>query len=242
MKKIYFKKIRFINLSKKDFPKIIKKSGLFVFPSGPGLATINNNKEYLKSLRNSDYVFFDSGYLCLILKIMKNIHVNKLSGLLFLKKLIHNLKNSKFKVLLIDPNSESSKKNQYFFKKKLIKNLYNYIAPKYHDNFDDKILLKKIKKIDPKFVIINLGGGVQEKLGLYIKNNTKKNITIICTGAALAFLTGDQAKIPHFIDKLYLGWLFRIIFNPRLYFLRYLYSFKLLFMVNNTKVKVYDKK
>jgi len=59
---------------------------------------------------------------------------------------------------------------------------------------------------------------------------------------AIAFLTGDQAKIPNFIDKLYLGWLFRIIFNPRLYFLRYFNSFKLLFMVNNSKVKLYEKK
>jgi exopolysaccharide biosynthesis WecB/TagA/CpsF family protein len=234
--------IKFENISRIKLLNPLNFNGLLTFPAAPALVNIYKDKKYYLSLKNSDYVFFDSGYLCLILKIMKNIHVNKLSGLLFLKKLIRNLKNSKFKVLLIDPNSESSKKNEYFFKKKLIKNLYNYIAPKYNDNFDDKILLKKIKKIDPKFVIINLGGGVQEKLGLYLKKNTKKNITIICTGAAIAFLTGDQARIPHFIDKLYLGWLFRIIFNPRLYFFRYLNSFKLLFMVNNTKVKVYGKK
>lgn len=234
--------IKFENISKDKVLNPINLNGLLTFPAAPALVNIFKDKKYYLSLKNSDYVFFDSGYLCLILRIIKNIHVNKLSGFLFLKKLIQNLKNSKFKILLVDPNSESSKRNKYFLKKKHIKNLYNYIAPIYNDNFEDKILLKKIKKIDPKFIIINLGGGVQEKLGLYLKNNTKKNITIICTGAALAFLTGDQAKIPHFIDKLYLGWLFRIIFNPRLYFLRYLHSFKLLFMVNNIKVKVYDKK
>ena len=38
-----------------------------------------------------------------------------------------------------------------------------------------------------KFIIINLGGGVQEKLRLYIKNHIKKNTTIICTGFAIAF-------------------------------------------------------
>ena len=234
--------IKFENINKDKLLNPINFNGLLTFPAAPALVNIFKDKKYYLSLKNSDYVFFDSGYLCLILRIIKNIYVSKLSGFLFLKKLIQNLKNSKFKILLVDPNLESSKKNKYFLKKKHIRNLYNYISPIYNDNFEDKILLKKIKKINPKFIIINLGGGVQEKLGLYIKNNTKKNITIICTGAALAFLTGDQAKIPHFIDKLYLGWLFRIIFNPRLYFLRYLYSFKLLFMVNNTKVKVYDKK
>ena len=234
--------IKFENISKDKLLNPINFNGLLTFPAAPALVNIFKDKKYYQSLKNSDYVFFDSGYLCLILRIIKNIHVNKLSGLLFLKKLIHNLKNSKFKILLIDPNSESSKRNKYFLKKKFIKNLYSYIAPQYNYNFDDKILLKKIKKIDPKFIIINLGGGVQEQLGLYIKNNTKKKITIICTGAAIAFLTGDQAKIPHYIDKYYLGWLFRIIFNPGLYFSRYLNSFKLLFMVNNTKVRVYGKK
>ena len=56
-------------IKKKDFNNIIKQKGLFVFPSGPGLATIENEFKYLESLRNSDYVFFDSGYLVILLKI-----------------------------------------------------------------------------------------------------------------------------------------------------------------------------
>ena len=69
-KKIIFNKIKFINIKKKDFNNIIKQKGLFVFPSGPGLATIENEFKYLESLRNSDYVFFDSGYLVILLKIL----------------------------------------------------------------------------------------------------------------------------------------------------------------------------
>ena len=113
--------IKFENINRIKLLNPLNFNGLLTFPAAPALVNIYNDKKYYLSLKNSDYVFFDSGYLCLILKIMKNIHVNKLSGLLFLKKLIHNLKNSKFKVLLIDPNSESSKKNQYFFKKKTYK-------------------------------------------------------------------------------------------------------------------------
>ena len=234
--------IKFENIDQDESFNPLNFKGLLTFPAAPALVNISKDKKYYLSLKNSNYVFFDSGYLCLILRIFKNINANKFSGLLFLRRLLQNLKNSKFKVLLIDPNQESSKKNKNYLKKKNIQNSYSYIAPVYDNDFDDKILLQKIKKINPKFIIINLGGGVQEKLGLYIKNHTKKNTTIICTGAAIAFLTGDQAKIPHFIDKLYLGWLFRIVFNPRLYFLRYLNSFKLFFMVNNTKVKIYGKK
>lgn len=234
--------IKFENVEKDKLFNPLNFKGLLTFPAAPALVNIFKDKEYYLSLKNSNYVFFDSGYLCLILRIFKNIHANKFSGLLFLRRLLRKLKNSNFKILLIDPNEESSKKNKYYLEKNSIKNLYNYVAPVYVDSFNDKILLKKIKKINPKFIIINLGGGVQEKLGLYLKRNIKQKTTIICTGAAIAFLTGAQAKIPDFVDKVYLGWLFRIIYNPKLYFYRYFYSFKLFKMIIKTDIKIYGKK
>ena len=94
MKKIIFKKIKFISFKENEFNKIIQKKGLFVFPSGPGLATINKEFKYLESLRNSDYVFFDSGYFVFLLKILKNISVKKFSGYLFLKLLFKKFKNT----------------------------------------------------------------------------------------------------------------------------------------------------
>ena len=46
IKKIIFKDIIFNNFDHKNFKKIITKKGLFVFPSGPGLGSINSSKEY----------------------------------------------------------------------------------------------------------------------------------------------------------------------------------------------------
>ena len=76
---ILFNKIKFINISKKDFPKIIKKSGLFVFPSGPGLANLKINSPYHKALVKADHVFFDSGYFVILLRVLKKIKVDKFS-------------------------------------------------------------------------------------------------------------------------------------------------------------------
>jgi N-acetylglucosaminyldiphosphoundecaprenol N-acetyl-beta-D-mannosaminyltransferase len=242
MKKIYFKKIRFINLSKKDFPKIIKKSGLFVFPSGPGLATINNNKEYLKSLRNSDYVFFDSGYFVLLLKILKNINVEKFSGYLFLELLFKQFKkNRNIKILSVDPNPILSKNNNLFFINLGIhkKKIFNYISPNYiPSNIKDKKLLEITSKLKPDFIILNLGGGVQEILGMYLKKNLNIKTKIICTGGAISFFTKDQAPINQILDKLFLGWLIRILFNPIVFLPRYLKSFKLFKIVLKEKITV----
>ena len=74
----------------------------------------------------------------------------------------------------------------------------------------------------------NIGGGMQEVLGLYLKKNLNKKTTIICTGGAISFFTGDQAPINKFIDKFFLGWLVRLIFDPSTFYKRFFYAFKLI--------------
>ena len=85
----------------------------------------------------------------------------------------------------------------------------------------------------------NIGGGKQEILGLYLKNLTIKT-TILCTGAAISFFTKDQAPINRVVDKFYLGWFVRLIFNPFVFSKRYLNSLKLIPMVIFSKIKTID--
>ena len=86
--------------------------------------------------------------------------------------------------------------------------------------------------------MINLGSGVQEPLGYYLKQNLNYNPGIICTGAAISFFTKSQANISPFIDKLGLGWLWRCISNPIVFIPRYLSAFRLFFLILKTKIKV----
>ena len=202
IKKIIFKNIIFNNLDQKNFNKIILKKGLYTFPSGPGIASIDTSTEYYNSLKKADLVFFDSGFFILLLKILKNINVKKFSGYKFLRLFFIYLKSND---------------------KKIIFSI-------------DKKLLKKIIKAKPDFIMINIGGGIQEILGLFLKQNLKSKVTIICTGGAISFFTGDQAPINDFIDKLFLGWIVRLVFNPFVFFKRYLIALKLIPMVIMNKI------
>ncbi len=242
IKKIIFQKIAFHNIQKKDFDKYIREKKLFVFPSGSGIPLIKEDKKYYLSLKKADYVFFDSGFFVLLLNILKNIKVNKFSGFKFLYIFFNYLKKNKNKkIFCIDPNALFSKSNQKYLKKIGIKKIYSYVAPNYKtSNLVDKNLIKKINKAKPDYILTNIGGGIQEILGLYLKKNLKNKTTIICTGGAISFFTGDQAPITKFIDKIYLGWLLRLIFNPLLFYKRYLYALRLFPMVLFNKVKVVD--
>ena len=240
--KIIFKKIRFNNVNPKNFDKYIVKKGLFVFPAGPALASINQSNKYYESLRKADLVFFDSGFFVLLLKFFKNISVKKFSGYKFISLFLDYLKKNKNKsVFCIDPNLKFSLSNKILFNNLGIKRIYNYLAPKYKTKkLSDKKLLKKIKKIRPDFIITNIGGGRQEILGLYLKKNLKIKTTILCTGAAISFVTKDQAPINNLVDQFYLGWFVRLIFNPLVFLRRYLYSLRLIPMVIFSKIKIID--
>ena len=242
IKQIKFKGITFKNFDIKDFKKIIEKKGLFLFPSGPGLSTIEKEMPYLRALKNADYNFFDSGYFVLLLKYFKKIDVNKFSGYLFIKLFLDYIKkNNNKKLFLVDPNIRLSVSNTKLFNKLGVskKNINNYIAPHYDSkSISDKRLLNIVKNIKPDYILLNIGGGTQEILGLYLKDNINFKCTIMCTGAAISFFTGDQAPINVFFDKIYLGWLIRIIFNPSVFLPRYIKTLKLINIVLNNNIKV----
>ena len=67
----------------------------------------------------------------------------------------------------------------------------------------------------PKHVIIGIGGGTQDKLGSYLKHHLSYRPGIYCIGAAPGFITGDQVGIPTWADQFFVGWIFRLIAQPR---------------------------
>ena len=96
-----------------------------------------------------------------------------------------------------------------------------YVAPAYGHPIEDRELLKRLRDRRPRHVIVTLGSGTQERLGLYLKRNLDYAVAIHCTGAATSFLSGDQVHIPPWADKFYLGWLFRCWADPKRYGTRY---------------------
>ena len=215
-------------------------TGLIVFPSGPGLASINTDKVYLKSIQKADMAIFDSGYFVLLLKLLKGIKVSKFSGYKFLKLFLMN--NKKKKIFVVEADKKTAILNKKYLKRYKI-NIKNrqYIAPFYKKNsyISDISLLKILKKKKPLTILINLGGGTQEVLGSYLKKNLNYKPLIICTGAAISFFTKKQAPINVFFDNMYMGWLIRCIFNPSIFVPRYLSALKLIFHVWSCKVKKY---
>ena len=215
-----------------EFSKILKKinlGGYLVAPAASALAEINKDRLYYKAISQSDCAIFDSGFFCVLLRIFKIYNPTKFSGYLFLKKFLIDKNVKKKKILLINASNHQEKLNKELMYINKFKKVFMYNVRFYKSNkINDQKLINFINKCKPFYVLINIGGGKQEPLAFYIKKKIKFKLRILCLGAAIDFITGLQAPINLFIDKIYLGWFLRIAFNPKKFFLRVFKSFYLI--------------
>ncbi len=216
------------------FDFLNEKGGLLTVPAAPALVTIKEDKEYYNALLKSDIVIPDSGYMVLIWNIFFKNKLKKISGLEFINHFLSQSDRvNQGKLFLINPSELDGQINTQYLKNSGfdLEETYNYTAPFYKNNIVDVNLLDQLEKHTPKWILINIGGGTQEKLGFYLKENLTYKPVILCTGAALAFKTGRQGKMPKWMDQIYLGWLHRCFSNPKTFIPRYLKGFKLLSLV-----------
>jgi N-acetylglucosaminyldiphosphoundecaprenol N-acetyl-beta-D-mannosaminyltransferase len=89
------------------------------------------------------------------------------------------------------------------------------VASSARPSIEDTKLLGIVHARKPKHIVIAIGGGMQDKIGNYIKQNCRYRPGIYCIGAAPGFVTGDQVRIPMWADRFFVGWIFRIFAQPR---------------------------
>ena len=204
---------------------LAKQGGLVVMPSGPNLADLPSEPEYQEAVKNSDLALLDSGFLKFLWWVRMGERLPRNSGLKFLVKLLNDSEFLKEQgSFWVMPSKDESLHNQIWLKTRgiLLEDKECYISPIYEKGqIEDRSLKDILIKKRPRIIVINIAGGVQERLGYYLRCELDYRPTIICTGAAIAFLTGKQAVIPPWADRLYLGWFLRCIKAPSQYIPRY---------------------
>lgn len=206
--------------------------GLVVAPSGPGLAVdLVVSPSYRRAVTTADLAITDSGWMILLWRARTGQRLPRHSGLKLIRALLEvpELK-APGAVFWVMPSAAEDARNRGW----LNENGFNvtdadvYLAPFYgKGDIEDPALVSKIEARKPKLVMLCIGGGVQERVGLMLRDKLSIRPGIACLGAAIAFLTGGQAPIPVWADKLFLGWLMRILHSPRKFWRRYYEALRL---------------
>lgn len=214
----------FVGTAQDAINQVSKQGGLVVVPAAPALKNLARDQQYRDALLGADFAIADSALMVLLWNMMQGSRIPKLSGLKYLRTLINQQDirepENSFWVM---PTPAAAMRNVAWLRRNGIPVTDDnvYIAPIYGDVIRDEELLAKLEKCRPKHLVLGIGGGTQERLGFYLKQNLSFRPAIHCVGAAIAFLSGDQVRIPVWIDEVGLGWLLRSISNPRRFVPRY---------------------
>jgi N-acetylglucosaminyldiphosphoundecaprenol N-acetyl-beta-D-mannosaminyltransferase len=213
---------------------LVGNGGLLVVPAAPALKNLSEDTAYREALLGADIAITDSSLMVMVWNFVQRDSIKRLSGLEYLVELLTRPEvrrpGSTFWIMA---TAESSVRNLEWLSNQglAVSPEDTYIAPMYGSAIQDNELLRKLRDRRPKHIVITIGGGAQERLGLFLKRNLDWLPAIHCIGAAIAFLSGDQVQIPLWADRLYLGWLFRCVSEPKRYVPRYWSARKLIAMM-----------
>ncbi len=239
--------IPFLAMSAAEALELTLRGGLVLVPAAPPLAQdFLHNPDYRQAILDAEFVLPDSGAMVLVWNIFHCLsprnRLSRLSGLEYLKALLVVLRERpNLKTFWIMPNQREQEINLRWLHSRGLTQVTAeqcYLAPKYpaprpgeRGAIRDETLVARLKQARPDVIVVNVGGGVQEQLGHYLRRELDFQTTIVCTGAAIAFLSGCQANIPDWADRYYFGWLLRIFQAPGKFGPRYFRALKIIWLL-----------
>lgn len=211
------------------------QGGLVVVPSAPVLVAMTEDPVLRRALLGADHAVADSGLMVLLWRLFTRQKLLRVSGLEYLQTLLARKElwaaGATFWVM---PDTRAQDRNLgWLVQQGLSLTAADcYVAPLYpRGEIEDLRLLEILERRRPRQVILCVGGGVQERLGLFLRDRLTYRPGIHCIGAAIGFLSGDQVNIPAWADRCYLGWLWRSFSSPRRYVPRYWKAVRLVFLL-----------
>jgi N-acetylglucosaminyldiphosphoundecaprenol N-acetyl-beta-D-mannosaminyltransferase len=210
--------------------------GLVLAPSGPGLCDLERDPDYRDALLGSDVNLTDSGLVILVEALRSRRKLPRASGLGYIEALLARPEVRRAGgTFWVMPSTEATSRNVAWLRSQGVEVTEDdcYVAPMYarRGRVEDRALAELLDERRPDHVVICVGSGPQEKLGLFLKRELSYGPGIHCLGAAIGFLSGEQASIPAWADRAYLGWFLRCIDDPRTFVPRYLKAFRLVYLL-----------
>jgi UDP-N-acetyl-D-mannosaminuronic acid transferase (WecB/TagA/CpsF family) len=212
--------VRFYTADLEGLIDLVAGGGLIVVPSAPVMARLADDEAHREAMEGADFAVTDSAFMVILWVMLTGERVRRITGLRLLRGLFSGGGfRARGETFWVMPSAADSDANLAWLRSKGfdVSSDDAYVAPVYprEGALSDDRLREIIGARRPRLVIIALSGGVQERLGWYLRKNLGYMPTILCIGGAIAFLSGRQTRIPVWADRMALGWFLRLIFSPR---------------------------
>ena len=208
--------------------------GCIVVPASTALAKLKYDGEYARALQQADLVLPDSALLALIWSALGQGSIKKISGTDYLRCLLDEANSETTEQTLWVVSSETAQRqaSAHFRQRNMAFEQQKFHVMAEAGSVDRcHALLYEIENLRPAHIVIALRSGVQEKLGIYLRDYLLYRPCIHCLGAGLGFLTGNETAIPEGLSRRNLGWLARLASQPRMILPRLGIAFSVVTMI-----------
>lgn len=197
--------------------------GYGVIPAAPSLLKLKHDEEYRRAMQSADLALADSGLVVLLWRMAGGQRLRKVSGINYFKHLFeHGGIQARENTFWLFASDDAKTKAAKWLEQRgvSVRENNSFIAPAPSSSEQDYSILVKIEEEKPKHIVIAMAGGGQEKLAMYLRDYLLYRPSIHCIGAALSFLSGEERAIPEWAERSHLGWLVRLVAQPRMIFPR----------------------
>jgi UDP-N-acetyl-D-mannosaminuronic acid transferase (WecB/TagA/CpsF family) len=212
--------VRFYISCLEGLMELVPEGGLIVAPSAPVMVRLADDPAHREALEGADLAITDSSFMVLLWLFRTGERIRRISGLRMLRAIFADGGfRGRGDTFWVMPSKADSDANLTWLLDQgfQVSSDDAVVAPMYSRSgpISDPGLVNLIKTRRPRLIVIALSGGVQERLGWELRQRLDYKPAILCIGGAIAFLTGQQAGIPVWADRLGLGWIIRFISAPK---------------------------
>jgi UDP-N-acetyl-D-mannosaminuronic acid transferase (WecB/TagA/CpsF family) len=211
-----------------------RNGGYVVIPAAPALIKLRYDEEYRRAMQNADLALADSGLLALLWRLAAGRRLTRISGITYFRYLFEHggIQAGESVFWIFASDRAKGKAIGWLAERGLrVEEQSCFTASASPSSSQDYAILVRIEEDKPKHVVIAMAGGGQEKLALYLRDYLLYRPSIHCIGDALGFLSGEERTMPEWAERTHLGWLMRLLAQPRMFFPRIGIAFALVRMV-----------
>lgn len=231
MSKIDLKLIKVDHLSQSAVIDIIKNQflksvtpNLLVTPNAGHLKNIENNPSLREMYLNADLCLIDGWPIAVAASIASRKRINRITGSDILPKLFKEMTKD-VRIGIIGGSNQKTIKSRLETDFPNL-NIQIVDTSEWSDSiYDIRRLRELIQHNALSVVLLCLGHPKQELIAQQLKIYDwvgSRPDWIMCIGASIEFLTGEQKRSPKIFSKIGLEWIYRLMMNPKKFFTRYL--------------------
>jgi exopolysaccharide biosynthesis WecB/TagA/CpsF family protein len=196
--------------------------GYVVTPNADHMIRLHEDASFRALYADASYILLDSRFLAHVLRIAKGLHLPVCTGSDLTAKLFSDVISPDDPLVLIGGSNEQARK---LGERYGLQNLAHFNPPMgfIRDPEAVETCLRFIETHSPfRFCLLAVGAPQQEAVAQLLKARGIARGLVLCIGASISFLTGDERRAPLWVQRCGMEWSFRLMQAPGRMAKRYL--------------------